>query len=82
MNLKKRLIKYFEKDEIHEDKIYNVCVEITVQSDDILKKKYLNSIKQYHALTFYIKLIIFLKILMINFLFLNHMAILLIKQNL
>ena len=39
MNLKKRLIKYFEKDEIHEDKIYNVCVEITVQSDDILKKK-------------------------------------------
>ena len=43
MDEKKRLIKYKEIERngevISEDKYYNICIEITVQSDDILTKK-------------------------------------------
>ena len=69
MNLKKRLIKYCEKDKIHEDKIYNVCVEINVQSDDILKIKIPQLYKTVSCLNFLYKTNDFFKNIEDKFLF-------------
>lgn len=64
MENKKRLIKFNVKEKINEDEQYNICIEITVQSDDILTKKIPQLYKSVSCFNFLYKTNIFFRKIM------------------